>query len=186
MDALELLLGRESALKLGSPGPDEAALDAMLRSAVRAPDHGRVRPWRFVIVPEHRRQDFGEVLAQSMQRREPEASADMLRRERDKAMRAPLIVIVAAHVDRAGKILEAEQLSAVAAAAQNIMLAAHAQGYGAMWKTGAPAYDPATRQALGLSPDDFIIGFLYVGTRLDTGAAPPRPNVSDFVTVWQG
>src|SRR6202020_864924 len=86
MDALELLLGRESALKLGAPAPDQAAIDTMLRSAVRAPDHGRLRPWRFVLIPEHRREAFGEVLAQSMQRREPEASAEMLRRERDKAM----------------------------------------------------------------------------------------------------
>ena len=186
MDALELLLGRESALKLGAPAPDQAAIDTMLRSAVRAPDHGRLRPWRFVLIPEHRREAFGEVLAQSMQRREPEASAEMLRRERDKAMRAPLIVVVAAHVDTSGKIPEVEQLSAVAAATQTIMLAAHALGYGAMWKTGAPAYDGAAKEALGLSPNDVVIGFLYIGTRLDTGSTIPRPSASDFVSVWEG
>lgn len=186
MQALDVLLTRVSALKLGAPAPDGAALDTMLQSAVRAPDHGRLRPWRFVVVPEHRLAAFGDLLAQSMQRREPDASAEMLQRERDKAKRAPLIVVVAAHVNTERRIPEVEQLSAVAAAAQTIMLAAHALGYGAMWKTGAPAYDSLTKQALGLAPEDAIIGFLYIGTRLDTGATMARPDVRDFVSVWEG
>ena len=149
MDAMELLLSRESALKLEPPGPDRAALDAIFQSAVRAPDHGRMRPWRFVVIPEDKR---GAVWRRDGRLHAPERArgdAEMLQRERDKAMRAPIIVVAAAHVEKGHKIPEVEQMAAAAAAAQNIMLAANAQGYGAMWKTGAPAYDATVKRALG-------------------------------------
>ena len=159
MDALELLVGRESAMKLASPGPDQEELDKMFQSALRAPDHGRLRPWRFVVVPEEKRERFGDLMADCLRRQQPDAPADMLQRERDKAMRAPVIVVVAATVQRGHKIPEVEQLVSAAAAAENIMLAANALGFGAMWKTGAPAYDATVKQALGLDPDNDIVGF---------------------------
>jgi nitroreductase len=186
MDALEMLLGRESALKLASPGPGQEALDVMFESALRAPDHGRLRPWRFVVVPEDRRERFGDVMADCLRRQEPTASAEMLQRERDKALRAPVIVVVAGQIQRGHKIPEIEQLVSTAAAAENIMLAARAQGFGAMWKTGAPAYDATVKQALGLDPDNEIVGFLYVGTQVGGGSPATRPVVRDLVSVWQG
>ena len=186
MDAMELLLGRESAVKLESPGPDQQELDQMFQSALRAPDHGRLRPWRFVVVPEDKRTRFGDVMANCLRRQQPDASADMLQRERDKAMRAPVIVVVAATVQRGHKIPEVEQLVSAAAAAENIMLAARAQGFGAMWKTGAPAYDATVKQAFGLDPDNDIVGFLYIGTQVGGGSPAARPVVKDLVSVWAG
>jgi nitroreductase len=158
----------------------------MLQAAVRAPDHGRLRPWRFIIIPEDKRAAFGELLAQSFCRREPAASPDALDRERAKALRAPMIVVVGAHVERGHKIPEIEQIASAAAAAENIMLAAHAQGYGAVWKTGAPAYDPEVRKALGLQDSAEILGFLYVGTRRAETPVPSRPAAETFTTVWAG
>ncbi len=184
MDAVELLLGRTSALKLADPAPSETQLDIIFQSALRAPDHGRLRPWRFVVIPARQRERFGELMASSLRSREPDVSGEMLRRERDKAMRAPMIVVVAARIRTSGKIPAVEQISSAAAAAQNVMLAANAQGFGAMWKTGAPAYDAAVKQALGFEADDEIIGFLYLGTRVDDAPAPPRPSPRDHVTVW--
>ncbi len=186
MDALELLLGRESALKLASPGPSEDDLDVMFQSALRAPDHGRLRPWRFVVVPEEKRERFGELMADCLRREDATASADMLQRERDKALRAPVIVVVAAHINRGHKIRDVEQLVSAAAAAENIMLAANARGFGAMWKTGAPAYDATVKQALGLDTNDDIVGFIYVGTQVGGGSPAARPVVRDLVSVWQG
>jgi nitroreductase len=186
MDAMELLLARESALKLASPGPSQEALDVMFQSALRAPDHGRLRPWRFVVVPEEKRERFGDVMADCLHRQDPNASAEMLQRERDKALRAPVIVVVAAQIHRGHKIPEVEQLVSAAAAAENIMLAANAQGFGAMWKTGAPAYDATVKQALGLDPDNDIVGFLYVGTQVGGGSPAARPVVRDLVSVWAG
>jgi nitroreductase len=186
MDALEMLLTRDSALKLEPPAPSEGALDRMFASAVRAPDHGRLRPWRFVIIPAGKRERLGTVMAESLHRREPEASAEMLQRERDKTLRAPMIVVVAAHIQKGHKIPELEQYASAAAAAENIMLAAHAEGYGAMWRTGASAYDAAVKQALGLAADDEIVGFLYLGTRVGGPSPITRPTARDHISVWPG
>jgi len=186
MDAIDLLLTRESALKLDAPAPTEAELDTMFQSAVRAPDHGRLRPWRFVVIEGDKRALFGELMADAMRNREPGVSAEMLDRERAKPMRAPTIVVAAARVQKGHRIPECEQIASAAAAAQNIMLAAHAMGYGAMWKTGEPAYDPRVKTALGLNADDEIMGFLYLGTSVGNGSPAPRPAARDQVTVWAG
>jgi nitroreductase len=186
MDALELMLSRESALKLAAPGPSAEELDRIFASAVRAPDHGRLRPWHFVVIQEGQRAAFGALMAESLRRRDPTVSEAELERERGKAFRSPVIVVVAAKVKRGFKIPEVEQIASAAAAAQTIMLAAPALGYGAVWKTGAPAYDPVVKTALGLSADDDIVGFLYIGTRVGGPSPVPRPEAKDFVTTWAG
>lgn len=186
MDALELMLSRESALKLEAPGPSAEELDRIFASAVRAPDHGRLRPWQFVVIPEERRAAFGALMADSLKRRNPAVSDGELQRERDKAFRSPVIVAVAAKVQRGHKIPEIEQIASAAAAAQTIMLAAPALGYGAVWKTGAPAYDSSVKTALGLRAEDDIIGFLYLGTRVGGPSPIPRPEAREFVTTWAG
>ena len=186
MDALDMLLTRESALKLQSPGPTRADLDVMFQSALRAPDHGRLRPWQFIVITEERRDAFGELLADSMARRNPAAPAEELARERAKAMRAPVIVVAAAKLAKGHKIPEIEQLLSAGAAVENIMLAANAQGFGAMWKTGAPAYDAVVKQALGVAPDSEIVGFLYLGTQVGGGIQVPRPVPADYVSEWAG
>lgn len=186
MDALELLLSRESALKLESPGPTQGELDTMFRSALRAPDHGRLRPWQFVVVTEDKREAFGALLADSMARRMPGVGAEELTRERAKAMRAPVIVVAAAKLMKGHKIPESEQMLSAGAAVENLMLAANAQGYGAMWKTGAPAYDAGVKQALGIAAENEIVGFVYIGTQVGGGHPAPRPEPAGFVSVWGG
>jgi nitroreductase len=186
MDALDLMLSRESALKLESPGPSAGELEWIFESAVRAPDHGRLRPWQFVVIGEAQRAAFGGLMADSLRRRDATVSDAELQRERDKAFRAPVIVVVAAKVRKGHKIPEIEQIASASAAAQTIMLAAPALGYGAVWKTGAPAYDPAVKTALALTEDDEIIGFLYIGTRAGGSSPIPRPVARDFVTTWAG
>ena len=185
MDAMTLLLTRESAARLQEPAPSEEALALILKSAVRAPDHGRLRPWRFAIIQGAARERFGDVLAASLKDGQPGATPEMLERERKKPLRAPAIVVVAAHLSP-GKIPEIEQILSAGAAAQNIMLAAHALGYGAMWKTGAPAYDPLVKRALGLDEGDAIVGFIYLGTRAAASPLTARPSPDDFVTTWTG
>jgi nitroreductase len=186
MDAMALLLSRESALKLEAPGPSTAELRTMFEAAVRAPDHGRLRPWQFVVIGTDQRARFGRVMADSLLRRDPSASEAILEKERAKAFRAPVIVVVAAKLRRGHKIPEIEQIASASAAAQIIVLAAPALGYGAVWKTGAPAYDPEVRLALGLAADDEIIGFIYIGTNIGGSSAFPRPEAGDFVTDWSG
>jgi nitroreductase len=183
MDALEMLLKRESAMKLSEPGPSEEQLDTMFEAAVRAPDHGRLRPWAFVVVPKEKRARFGEIMAQSLQRRRSDASAEMIQREKQKALRAPIILIVAARPKSTERIPEIEQVLSAGAAAQNIMLAAYAQGFGAMWRTGDAAYDDGVKTALGLQPSDKIVGFIYLGSSDGASSPAARPASKDFVTV---
>ena len=147
MQAIDLLLTRRSARTLAEPAPDAASLELILASAVRAPDHGRLRPWRFVVVREAARARLGELLAKHLQRSQAQVSAETLERERCKAFRAPLVVVVGAHVNTAVKIPVIEQVLAAGAAAESMMLAAVALGFNAMWKTGAAAYDDTVKQA---------------------------------------
>lgn len=185
MKAMELLIDRYSAVKLTDPGPTDEDLELMLMSAVRAPDHGRLRPWRFFVIRKEKREKFGELLALHLLRKTPSASQELLDNERLKALRAPLIVVVAQKARPNGKIPAVEQMLSAGAAAQNILLAAHALGYGAVWKTGGAAYDDDVKAAFGLDEADAIVGFIYVGTHTMLRALP-RPSIEEFVEIWTG
>jgi nitroreductase len=173
MQAIDALLVRRSARALTDPAPDEAALALMFSCAVRAPDHGRLRPWRFVVVRDEARGRFGELLADHLRRTHAQVSEETLERERLKAFRAPLIVVVAAHCNAAVKVPVIEQTLSAGAAAHALMLAAFALGFNAMWKTGGPAYDAVVKGGLGLGAEDAIVGFLYVGTEPDRAPLAP-------------
>ena len=186
MHALELLRTRYSAVKVGGPPPSAEAVQALLESAARVPDHGRLRPWRLLLIEGDARRALGEVLAAGLSQRNPSASAEALGRERERALRAPLIIVVATRADRSARIPLIEQIVSAGAAAHSIMLAAFAQGLGAMWRTGEPAYDHVVKSALGIGPDDLIVGFIYVGR--DIGGLPsrPQPTVQEFAHYWTG
>lgn len=186
MDALEALRTRQSARALKEPAPTGAALETLLESAVRAPDHGRLRPWQFILIESAQRAAFGELLADQVRRTKPGTPPETLERERQKAFRAPLIIVVAAVPSASAKIPQIEQVLSAAAAAQNVMLAAFAQGFNAMWKTGDAAYDDEVKAALGLAPKDSIVGFLYVGTEDGERSTLPRPSWREHTRVWDG
>ncbi len=156
-------------MKLKAPGPSRAELERILLAGAKAPDHGKLAPWRFVVLEGAGREVLANTMAGSLQGRMPEASAAQLDAERQKPLRAPTIIVVAAHPIRGHKVPEHEQTHAVAAAVQNMFLAAHALGYGVMWKTGEAARDPAVKRALGLEDGDEIVAFLYLGTNAAPG-----------------
>lgn len=185
MQAIDALLERRSAKTLTAPAPDGGALELLLECAARAPDHGRLRPWRFIVIRGAARERLGELMADQLRRKLPDASAETLQRERQKALRAPLIIVVAAVCNAEAKIPAIEQVLAAGAAAQNMMLAAPALGFGAMWKTGDAAYDATVKLALGLAAGDAIVGFLYLGTAPADAVPPPvRTQWQDRVTYW--
>jgi nitroreductase len=185
MQAIDALLKRRSAKTLTDPAPDAGALQLLLECGSRAPDHGRLRPWRFIVIRGAARERLGELMADQMRRKQPTASAESLQRERQKALRAPLIIVVAAVCNAAARIPPIEQILAAGAAAQNMMLAATALGFGAMWKTGDAAYDDTVKLALGLEAGDAIVGFLYVGTAPADALPPPaRGQWEDRVSYF--
>jgi nitroreductase len=184
MQAIEALLRRHSARALKEPAPDDGALGLILESATRAPDHGRLRPWRFIVIKSEGRAAFGEMLAGHLRRSRDAVTDEALRRERLKAFRAPLIVVVAAIIDPTGKIPEIEQVLSAGAAAQNMLLASFVLGFNAVWKTGGAAYDDQVKGELGLEPKDSIVGFLYMGSDEEGPGSLPRPDWHDFVRQW--
>jgi nitroreductase len=189
MNALEAVLTRQSVPPafLREPAPDDAALERILAAGASAPDHGRLRPWRFIVIRGPARVRLGEVFAQALLQRQPDAPEAALEQERARPMRAPLLIAVAAKVDpQHPKIPEIEQILSTAAAAQNILIAAHAQGFGAKWLTGANAYDGHVRNALGLAPDDRLIGFIHIGTVDGSPPAVPHADPREHIVEWQG
>jgi nitroreductase len=184
MQAIEALLRRYSARDLAEPAPDGAALGLILEAATRAPDHGRLRPWRFIVVGLEERAAFGELLAANLRRSRPTATEESLERERRKAFRAPLIIVAAAIIQE-GKIPPIEQILSAGAAVQNILHAAFALGFNAVWKTGGPAYDDEIKRSLGLASKDAIVGFVYLGTDTSGPGPLPRPDWREFVHRWR-
>jgi nitroreductase len=185
MQAIDALLQRRSAKALTAPAPDEGALELIFASAAAAPDHGRLRPWRFIVIQGEALGRFGDLLAGHLRRLHPSSSEETLQRERQKAFRAPMIVAVAAICTPGGKIPVIEQILAAGAAAQNMMLAAFALGFNSMWKTGGPAYDEHVKGALGLEAQDSIVGFMYLGTDSSKPDASQRPSWRDRVHHWE-
>jgi nitroreductase len=167
MELLTAIDTRSSAARLTQPGPTPEHLALILRAAAHAPDHGRLRPWKFIVLDGELREKFSFAAAAAKRVRLPAMSDEQFTAEREKIARSPAVVVVGCTVRREQtKIPEIEQVIAAAAAAQNLFLAAHDLGYGVMWKTGAAAYDPTVKATVGLAADDHIIGIMHLGTRV--------------------
>lgn len=164
MDALECLHTRNSVALLQAPAPNEDELAHILNAAMRASDHHRCRPWRFIIVRNNGRKILGKIFADVFSAEEPNADPAAVEKMAACTLRAPLIVIVVARIEHRDDVPDIEQHLSAGAATQLITLAAHALGFGAIWRTGAMAYRPAVYQALGLEPNELIVGFVYIGT----------------------
>lgn len=186
MIELDRLLDRASISALQEPAPDGAVLDRILETALRAPDHGRLAPWRFALIRGEARATLAEVVAQALLRRDPEATPVMLEKQRGKFLRAPLVVALGAHIRPDHKIPQSEQLMSVAAATMNLLNAIHIAGFAAIWVTGANAYDPAVQEALGFRAPDTLAGFLFVGTARAPATPARRPALADHVAEWTG
>ena len=163
-DVLATIAARASATRLADPGPTQEDLKKILTAGVRAPDHGRLTPWRFTVIEGDARRKLADAMARNLLERSPEATPELLEQERAKAMRAPVVIVAAAKIVAPSKIPEIEQVMAVAAGVQNMLLLSQALGYGAMWKTGSIAYDDKMKALVGLGPRDHIVGFIYIGT----------------------
>lgn len=186
MDAMDLLRTRRSVSKLGEPAPEGDALARMLEVALRAPDHGALRPWKILLVRGDARVQLGELLADVLRRRRPEATEEDLAREKAKTLRAPLIAIVVAALRPSAKIPEIEQLLSAGCVAYGLELAAQAEGFGAIWRTGDAVYERGLHEGLGLGDSDRIVGLLYLGTPREEPPKTSRASVDDHILEWTG
>jgi nitroreductase len=181
---LDLLRTRRSVppLRLEGPGPDPAELDAILTLAARVPDHGKLAPWRFLVIEGEARARIGARIGEAYGADHPEADATRLDLERNRLALAPLVVAV---VSRAGphvKIPEWEQVLSAGAVAMNLVIAANASGFATAWLTEWFAYDRRILDALGLDPRERLAGFIHVGRAQEVPPDRPRPDLADIVT----
>lgn len=183
MDALELLHQRVSSPALEEPGPNQAQLEAIFQAALRAPDHGAIRPWRFLLVEGKARTELGELYLKAALQDDPELTPERQKKILNMPLRAPAMIIAIASAQEHPKVPVLEQQVSAGCAAQNIILAAHALGLGAMWRTGEMAYHPAVHKGLGLAEDETLIGYIYLGTPRKLRRAPVHEQ-ADFVTRW--
>lgn len=181
MNAIEALQERVSIGVLGTPGPSEEDIHTLLKAAVRAPDHGILRPWRFVILQGEQLHQLGEVFLQAALQDDPHLGAEEQEKARTRPLRAPCIITVVAEIVEDHKIPEIDQVLAAGAAAQNILVAAHALGIGAMWRTGAMAMHPHVKRSLGFAEKDHIVGFIYLGTPAGSIKNIPPTDPQDYV-----
>jgi len=186
MDALTALHTRNSAPSLVEPAPGPEARDAIFTAALRAPDHGRLRPWHFLVVEGQARKRLGEHLAAVAAEANPGISAQESLKLRNAPMRAPLVVIVTARLQESPKVPEIEQLLSAGCAAHAVLTASHALGFGAIWRTGPVTYLPGLNSALGLGENEKVVAFLYLGSVAGDPKPIPQHAHGDFVTTWEG
>ena len=182
---IDLLLSRRSVVAnlMEGPGPSAEDLRQILEAGMRVPDHGRLVPWRFLLIRGDARQALGQVIGEAFRRDNPDAEEKRVELERKRFVRAPVVVAVVSKVDREAKIPEWEQVLSAGAACQNLLVAALSLGYAAQWLTEWYAYEPLLLKALGLGDGDRIAGFLYIGDAAPLGDRA-RPEFDDVVSEW--
>lgn len=186
MTALNLLQQRNSAPKLEAPAPDAAQLEQMFLAAVRAPDHAWLTPWRFLVVRGEARQRLGELFIEAALARGEALSAEQRQKYLEQPLRAPLLVVVVVRQVEHPKVPAWEQLVSAGCAAHGLLLAAEAQGFAGIWRTGVHAEDRHVATGLGLDGDERVVGFLYMGTRAGAAKPLPRRPLDAFVSDWEG
>jgi nitroreductase len=181
----DVLLGRRSVKFVQAPGPTDAQLDLILRAALCAPDHGAIRPWRFVLVrgaDVPALVDVGVRAGLAAGNPLPQPKVDNARKWLSKV---PLVIALGCRPDPSGRIPADESLLAVGAAAMNMLNAAHALGFGAFWSTGMGTYLDGVGEALGFDPlDERFMGYLAIGTPIDAPGPAERPDWRDHVSEW--
>jgi nitroreductase len=183
MEVFETIHKRQS---VGKVKPDEVPrqiIEKLLDAAVQAPNHYKVRPWRFVVLTGEGRNKLGDVMAASQKESQPGLPPEAYEKTRALPLRAPVVIAVGADKPSEPKVLEIENISAVSAACQNILLAAQAEGLGVQWRTGSWASDPKVKKFLGFEPDQHIVAFLYIGYPENEPQPKERPGYEDR-TVW--
>ncbi|MCC1496343.1 nitroreductase [Alcanivorax sp. 1008] len=181
MDMETAIRERVSCPRLDGPAPTADELEQLLAAAIRAPDHGLLRPWRFIVIQGEERVRFGEMLAQCCREDQPDLSEAQCEKLRQAPLRAPMMLIVLAEVTTGHRVSVIDQIMACAAAVQNLLLCAHSIGVGAMWRTGAPALSPSLKTRLGFCAEDEIVGFVYLGTPCGNGKEPSVDTPASYM-----
>jgi nitroreductase len=171
---------------LAAPAPDANQLRQILTVAARVPDHKKLVPWRFIVFEGEARRAIGEVFADACRAEDKmEPSEVRLETERQRFLRAPMVIAVVSRIKPTPGAPEWEQILSAGAASFNLCLAANALGYGTCWITEWIAYSPRVRSALGLGESERIAAFVYIGTPSERQEDRERPSLDDIVTRYE-
>ena len=187
-EALDLLKTRRSVKPMGltGPGPSASEIDTILTIASRVPDHGKLRPWRFIVFEGGARFAAGDKIARAFAAKYPDATQDQVDKERERLARAPLVIAVVSRAAEHKKIPEWEQVLSAGAAAMSLVLAAHALGYAANWITEWYAYDRLVLDSFGVGPQERLAGFIHIGRPKGPAEDRDRPPLGEIVTRYAG
>lgn len=185
----QTIRSRRSAKRLLDSPVDRSVIERLLEAATWAPNHHLTEPWRFWVISGAGRERFGEAMAagdlNTHRDATPEQRETMRTSAIGKAHRAPVIIAVAAVMAESNKNPDLEEITATAAAIQNLLLQAEAEGLGAIWRTGRSAYEPEMAEFFGLTERDRILGFLYIGhPDPDAPARESQRRPAQQVTTW--
>jgi nitroreductase len=182
---LALLTTRRSGKPrdLVAPGPDQAQLDRIVEIAARTPDHGKLAPWRFVVVPSDRRDALSDLITSAYRAERPQASRLEIEAMDQFARQAPALVVVLSAPKPESHIPLWEQELSAGAACMNLLHAVHANGFAGGWLTGWAAYNDSVRDAFGTAPEK-IAGFVFIGTPSKPLEERPRPESDKIVRYW--
>lgn len=184
MDALSALHNRVSVPRLAGPAPSPEQQEVIFQAALRTPDHAWLRPWRFLVLEGEALNRLGDLFVDAALAGGGDPAAEAVQRARQLPLRAPMIIIVISSPKPHPKVPELEQDMSAAVAAGNMLLAAHALGLGAVWRTGEPARDRTICDGLGLSAQEKIIAFVYVGHSIGAVKSVPVLDSRNFFRRW--
>tara|TARA_B110000014_G_scaffold264187_1_gene263922 strand:- start:22888 stop:23445 length:558 start_codon:yes stop_codon:yes gene_type:complete len=185
METLKALHTRNSASRLIEPAPSKKEMELVYQAAFRAPDHAWLRPWRFIQVTGESRSKLSDIFLETAQRLKGDISADLEAKYKSASYRAPMVIILISEIKNHPKVPSIEQILSVGAATQNMLLALHDLGYGAIWRTGSMAFNETITSVLKLGENTEVIGYLYVGSKQDELKKLPNLASEDFVSYWE-
>jgi nitroreductase len=185
---LDFMLARRSTpvKDLAEPAPSDKEIETILKVASRVPDHGRLRPWRFILYRGDARKQVGEALAARAMEREHNLPEARIEQERTRFSRAPLVIGVVCVPKESPTIPEWEMFLSGGMAAMNLMIAANALGYGTNLITNWYSDDAEGRRILGLAPQERVVGFVHIGSFDGELLERPRPELDDIVSEYSG
>ncbi len=197
MDAIELLLQRQSTPVLTDPAPNDADLNTLLSAGMRVPDHAGLNPWHFHVITGQGLQRLSDLYVEATTEDmssmagliegtsiDEHALNEKIAKVAKMPFRAPMIIVISTNYVEHNKVPQQEQLVAAGCCAHAMQMAAFSLGYGAMWRTGNLAYNETVKQGLGITEQNDIAGFLYIGTATKTANIKATKSYQDKITVW--
>jgi len=185
MDAIDNILGRNSHKNLGLPCPSKEEMNLVYKAALRAPDHGWLRPSQFIEVTGKGLDKLSKIFVKYLKDTKEDINDLTLKKYKNAPYRAPMVLILVTNIKEHPKVPDIEQMFSTASATQNILLALNALNYGAIWRTGILSLNDQIGKYFNFNKNQKILGYLYVGTPIGEPKKIPNLDINQFVKKWK-